>query len=113
MSVKCVSSHKVHSMCVAVHEHSITVSHADVSQVWGSASSIMKFMAGTEQSPGAKGKQTMKPSDATPLPSHKPSSKPGGGHPDLREKKTEARRGKAMSPHSTPLMSIGVGFEPR
>ena len=72
MSVKCVSSHKVHSMCVAVHEHSITVSHADVSQVWGSASSIMKFMAGTEQSPGAKGKQTMKPSDATPLPSHKP-----------------------------------------
>ena len=75
MSAKCVSSHKLHSMCGAVHEHSITVSHADVSQAWGSASSIMKFVAGTEHSPGAKGKQTMKPSDATPLPSHKPGQR--------------------------------------
>ena len=32
MSVKCVSSHKVHRMCVAVLEHSVAVSHADVSQ---------------------------------------------------------------------------------
>ena len=72
MSGKCVSSHKLHRMCVAVLEHSVAVSHADVSQAWGSASSIMKFVAGTEHSPGAKGKQTMQPSDATPLPSHKP-----------------------------------------
>ena len=32
----------------------------------------------------------------------------------MREKETEARRGKAMCPPTlTPLMSIGVGFEPR
>lgn len=56
MSVKCVSSHKVHRMCVAVLEHSVAVSHADVSQAWGSASSIMKLMAGKGTESRSKGK---------------------------------------------------------
>lgn len=56
MSVKCVSSHKAHRMCVAVHEHSITVSHWDISQAWGSESSIMKSTAGKGTESRSKGK---------------------------------------------------------
>lgn len=55
MSVKCVSSHKVHRMCVAVHEHSVTVSHCGISQAWGSESSIMKSMAGKGTESRSKG----------------------------------------------------------
>ena len=75
MRVKCVNSHKARRTCVALGEHSASVSHCDVFQAWGSESSLMKFMAGKGTESRSKGKQTMKLSDAMPLPSHKPGQR--------------------------------------